>query len=87
MSRCEDYPCCGHEPGGCPVINEETGEKRYPCATCGILMPPRARSAVCDRCHDRRSFAEYSDEMPDRYYEDPEPDNDAGWDLGREETI
>jgi hypothetical protein len=25
--------------------------------------------------------------MPDRYYEDPEPDNDAGWDLGKEERL
>lgn len=48
---CEDYPCCGHEPGGCPVVDEETGEQRYRCARCGDLMPARARSAVCQPCH------------------------------------
>jgi hypothetical protein len=83
--KCEDYPCCGHEPGGCPYINEETGEKRFACARCDVLMPPRARSAVCDKCHKRLAFAEYSDEMPDRYYEDEPSDSDAGWDMCRDE--
>ena len=32
---CEDYPCCGHEPGGCPVVDEATGEQRFRCARCG----------------------------------------------------
>jgi hypothetical protein len=50
-------------------------------------MPPRARSAVCEPCHRRWAFSEFSDEMPDKYYEDPEPDNDAGWDLGKEERL
>jgi len=57
---CEDYPCCGHEPGGCPIVDEETGEQRFHCAQCGWLMPPRARSAVCEPCHGqwRRSWDE-----------------------------
>ena len=84
--KCEDYPCCGHEPGGCPVVGED-GEKRYPCARCDILMPPRARSAVCEPCHKRWAFEEFSDEMPDKYYEDEPADNDAGWDLGKEERL
>jgi hypothetical protein len=67
--NCEDYPCCGHEPGGCPVT-DENGAERFRCARCSVLMPPQARSAVCDRCHKRWAFEEYSDEMPDRYYED-----------------
>jgi hypothetical protein len=31
------------------------------------------------------AFAEYSDEMPDRYYEDEPSDSDAGWDMCRDE--
>lgn len=84
--KCEDYPACGHETGGCPVIDQK-GEKRYPCATCGILMPPKNRSAVCEPCHRRWTFEEFSDEMPDKYYEDEPSDSDIGWDLGREETL
>ena len=48
MSRCEDYPCCGHESGGCP---DESG--RYNCATCGKKLPAGARSAVCRPCMSR----------------------------------
>lgn len=51
IMACEDYPCCGHEPGGCPVVDEATGEQRFRCARCGYLMPPKARSAVCEPCH------------------------------------
>ena len=51
--RCEDYPACGHEPGGCPYINE-AGEKRFACARCDVLMPPRARRAVCAFCTSSR---------------------------------
>ena len=64
--RCEDYPCCGHEAGGCPVV-DENGTERFRCACCSILMPPKARSAVCEPCHKRRA----SDEDFEPYY-DPE---------------
>jgi len=47
---CEDYPCCGHEPGGCPVLDEQ-GRSCFPCARCGAIMPPTATSAVCRPCH------------------------------------
>ena len=45
-ARCEDYPCCGHEPGGCP-----NSDGSYNCARCGRRMPKSSRSAVCSRCH------------------------------------
>lgn len=56
---CEDYPCCGHEAGGCPVVDED-GAERFHCARCSVLMPPKARSAVCEPCHSewRRGWDE-----------------------------
>lgn len=84
---CEDYPCCGHEPGGCPVIDQETGEQRFHCARCGILMQPQARSAVCEPCHKRWNEEEFLDEMYERYLEDEPSDSDTGWDLGKEERL
>jgi len=42
--KCEDYPCCGHEDGGCP---DEEG--RFRCI-CGTLMPPRSKYSICLRC-------------------------------------
>ena len=86
MARCEDYPCCGHEPGSCPIV-DQNGVARYSCATCGVLMPPKNRSAICEPCHRRWAFEEFSDEMPDKYYEDEPSDSDTGWDLGKEETL
>ncbi len=54
MSRCEDYPCCGHGPpplgddGGCP---DEQG--RFDCVLCHKKMPKGAHSAICDKCRSR----------------------------------
>ena len=63
---CEDYPCCGHEAGGCPQI-DENGAERFRCACCSVLMAPKARSAVCEPCHKRRRA---SDEDFEPYYDD-----------------
>lgn len=46
--KCEDYPCCGHEPGGCP--NEDG---TYNCCRCDGKLPRNARSSLCDRCTKR----------------------------------
>ena len=46
---CEDYPCCGHEAGGCPTTNAN-GEQVFPCAFCGAMLPVHNRSALCDTC-------------------------------------
>lgn len=63
MSRCVDYPCCGHEAGGCP-----DPQGRVPCARCGGPLPKRATSAVCARCHAywRRKWPEGEDDLADR---------------------
>lgn len=49
MAYCEDYPCCGHEAGGCPTLNSR-GQLVYPCARCGASLPVNNPSAVCDSC-------------------------------------
>lgn len=56
MARCEDYPCCGHEDGGCP--NEDG---TFNCARCGRRLPKHNRSAVCDRCHQDWARMDYDD--------------------------
>jgi len=48
FGSCEDYPCCGHESGGCP-----SSKGRYSCASCGKVMPKGYGSAVCRSCHSR----------------------------------
>lgn len=61
MSRCEDFPCCGHGPspfgdnGGCP---DEEG--RFRCVTCYERMQRGARSAICEKC--RRPHRSYSED-------------------------
>ena len=45
MTRCEDYPCCGHDT--CPVIDEEG---RYVCQDCGTHYEHGRRIDVCDAC-------------------------------------
>lgn len=46
MSRCEDYPCCGHAPGECPERYERTG--RVLCVDCG--RRPAIRFGRCYSC-------------------------------------
>jgi hypothetical protein len=48
MPRCEDYPCCGHEDGGCPNTDGS-----FNCASCGRKLPKNSPSAICVKCHKR----------------------------------
>jgi len=43
--RCEDYPCCGHEPGDCP---DSSG--RMKCVECGKRLSVKAMSSICAKC-------------------------------------
>jgi hypothetical protein len=81
---CEDYPCCGHEPGGCPVV-DENGVQRFHCARCGVLMEHQARSAVCQPCH--RRFLTFNDDDAHPCFDDEPSDDDSRWDLGKEEIF
>ena len=50
--RCEDYPCCGHEVGGCPDRDKQ-GNETYRCASCGRRLPPMSPSSLCSKCIGR----------------------------------
>lgn len=49
MPRCEDYPCCGHEPGDCP---DSSGRMRC-VGGCGRRLPKNATSSICRLCMRR----------------------------------
>lgn len=57
IMRCEDYPCCGHEPGGCP--NEDG---TFNCCRCGRRLERNARSAMCAACHRKMQEREEEEE-------------------------
>ncbi len=49
MSRCEDFPCCGHELGCCPDFDESGRQLNMKCV-CGATVPIESRSSICDGC-------------------------------------
>ena len=49
MTQCEDYPCCGHEPGCCPDFDEPGRQLNMKC-TCGATVPINSRSSICPAC-------------------------------------
>lgn len=62
MPRCEDYPCCGHEPNGCP-----DSQGRFPCVECGRKLPKHATSSICPSCMKaaHRRYAETGEMWPE----------------------
>ena len=52
MARCEDYPCCGHEPGDCP-----DSRGRMKCVECGKRLPVSATSSICAKCERRLALS------------------------------
>lgn len=51
MARCEDFPCCGHEPGCCPDYDEAGRQLNMVCVcVCGAKLPVDARFSICDGC-------------------------------------
>jgi hypothetical protein len=52
MSRCEDFPCCGHELGCCPDFDESGKQLNMKC-TCGATVPLGSRYSICDGCLNR----------------------------------
>lgn len=65
MSRCEDFPCCGHEPGCCPDYDAGGRQLNMKCV-CGATVPLSSRSSLCDGC--LRSGGDPFDDDP--YYPD-----------------
>ena len=49
--RCEDFPCCGHEPGCCPRYSD-SGEQMDMVCTCGTRLPVTSRFSMCQACLD-----------------------------------
>lgn len=50
MARCEDFPCCGHEPGCCPDFDPETGRQMNMKCTCGATVPLTSKYSLCEGC-------------------------------------
>jgi hypothetical protein len=49
--RCEDYPCCGHDDGACPVRIGGGRILVWRCVDCHDPVPPGF--ALCDACTSR----------------------------------
>ena len=49
MARCEDCPCCGHEPGCCPD-RDENGRVTAMRCYCGAPVPITSRWSICRGC-------------------------------------
>lgn len=61
MPRCEDFPCCGHEPGCCPDYDDAGNQLNMRC-TCGAVLPVNNRYSICDGCMDRMRREEDGDD-------------------------
>lgn len=46
---CEDFPCCGHEPGCCPDYGPDGRQLNMICV-CGAKLPIDNPSSCCDSC-------------------------------------
>jgi hypothetical protein len=70
MARCEDFPCCGHEPGCCPDFDESGRQLNMVCV-CGAKLPVNARYSICNGC--MRDPDDPQDFEPD---DEPEEDDE-----------
>ena len=74
MARCEDFPCCGHEPGCCPDF--KNGRQLNMRCVCGAEVPIESRYSICESCmRDPDDPHNYYDEDED-YDEDYDEDED-----------
>lgn len=72
MPRCEDFPCCGHEPGCCPNF-DESGRQTDMVCTCGARLPVTSRYSICDACLEAGD-EDFEDFGPD-FEDDGQPDD------------
>lgn len=61
MTRCEDYPCCGHEAGCCPD-HDDSGRQLNTRCTCGAVLPVHNRYSICDSCLRRGDDGDYPED-------------------------
>lgn len=74
MARCEDYPCCGHEPGCCPDFDESGNQLNMKCV-CGATLPINSPYSICLTCLNNEDDFYYND-FDDPYDYDFEHDED-----------
>lgn len=79
MTRCEDYPCCGHELGCCPDFDEAGRQLNMKC-TCGATVPLSSRSSLCEGCLRRG-------DPDDPTFDDREVDRDFGEDDDGDDEV
>lgn len=95
--RCEDFPCCGHEPGDCPQFSSESGYLPYRCLGCGKRIRRGSAndrsSSYCGSCLDNGRYActcgtdEYSGHVGCEYHDrmrDMEDDDDGDGDVSHD---
>lgn len=79
MSRCEDFPCCGHDPiEGCPNPRLiEAGYLPYPCVECGEMIrredAVRGHESFHAACLSRMSWGD------DEWCDDDEYRDNGEW--------
>lgn len=82
MAYCEDFPCCGHEPGCCPDFDASGNQLNMRCV-CGAVLPITSSVSLCDSClmDHQTEDDDYEDEDDD--YEDDDydgqPDEAQEW--------
>lgn len=81
MARCEDFPCCGHGPGGCPDYDKSGRQLNMRC-TCGAILPLNNRVSICDTC--LRQMAIEDGEFPDDYECEDTDEEDDDWEDDEE---
>jgi len=74
-TRCEDFPCCGHELGCCPDFDESGKQLNMKC-TCGATVPIDSRYSICEGCMER-GREEDGDYEPSDNMTDVEADADT----------
>lgn len=90
---CEDFPCCGHEPGCCPDYDESGKQLNMKCV-CGATLPIDSRYSICESClrsenDDEDAFIE---ELEDDFYNDDDdfddeyPEDDEDYDGGLDQN-
>lgn len=76
MSRCEDFPCCGHEAGCCPDF-DASGRQLNMICVCGAILPVDHHGSLCDDCDCEDDDFPFLEELPD-FNEDMDGDFDSG---------
>jgi hypothetical protein len=77
---CEDFPCCGHEPGCCPDYDSAGRQLNMRC-TCGAKVPLNSRSSLCPTCLAAPDEGEFECDEWDDEDGDDEPDDYTGGDY------